>query len=123
MTSTCCGIVDHNLFAKYSVIGTLTHRAKTVCTTPELLNEELQHFREALVRCEYLRWTINKIQNKFTNNKREMVTTTPRLVTTPHKQTQVTAAKIDPQGKTQHRTHSDPIHSGPGESIRNVCAK
>ena len=40
----------HNLSAKYSVIGTLTHRAKTVCTTPELLNEELQHLREALVR-------------------------------------------------------------------------
>ena len=26
-----------NLSAKYSVIGTLTHRAKTVCTKPELL--------------------------------------------------------------------------------------
>ena len=28
---------NHNLAAKYSVIGTLTHRANTVCTTPELL--------------------------------------------------------------------------------------
>ena len=31
----------HNLAAKYSVIGTLTQRAKSVCTTPKLLNEEL----------------------------------------------------------------------------------
>ena len=31
----------HNLSAKYSVIGTLTHRAKTVCTKPELLQKEL----------------------------------------------------------------------------------
>ena len=41
LTSTCSGIVHHNLSAKYSVIGTLTHRAKTVCTTLELLSEEL----------------------------------------------------------------------------------
>ena len=31
----------HDISAKYSVIGTLTHRAKSVCTTPGLLNEEL----------------------------------------------------------------------------------
>ena len=54
---------NHNLSAKYSVIGTLTHRANTMCTTPELLNEELEHLREALVRCKYPRWAINKIQN------------------------------------------------------------
>ena len=61
----------HNLPTKYSVIGTLTHRAKTVCTAPDLLNEELQHLKEALVRCKYPRWTINKIQNKFINNNQE----------------------------------------------------
>ena len=59
---------NHNLLAMYSVIGTLTHRAQTVCTTPELLNEKLQCLREALVRCKYPRWAINKIQNKVTNN-------------------------------------------------------
>ena len=31
----------HNLAAKYSVINTLTHRARTVCTKPKLLNQEL----------------------------------------------------------------------------------
>ena len=46
---------NHNLSAKHSVIGTLTHRANTVCTTPDLLNEELEHLREALVRCKYHR--------------------------------------------------------------------
>ena len=43
---------NHNLAAKYSVIGTLTHRANTVCMTPELLNEELEHLREALAKCK-----------------------------------------------------------------------
>ena len=54
-----------------------------------------------------------------------MVITTPRSVTTIHKQTttQATAVNIDPQGKTQHRTHSYPICSGTGDSIRNMCAR
>ena len=37
----------HSLSSKHSVIGTLTHRAKVVCTTPELLKDELKHLREA----------------------------------------------------------------------------
>ena len=36
------------LSAKYSVIGTLIHRAKTVCTDPELLQRELTHLRRHL---------------------------------------------------------------------------
>ena len=43
----------HSISAKYSVIGTLTHRAKTVCTDPELLQRELQHLRKALGKCNY----------------------------------------------------------------------
>ena len=61
----------HNLSVKYSVIGTLTHRAKSVCTTPGLLNEEVQHLKEALVRYKYSRWVINKIQNKVVNGNWE----------------------------------------------------
>ena len=41
----------HNLSAKYSVIGTLTCRAKTVYTKLELLWKELSHIREALAKC------------------------------------------------------------------------
>ena len=44
---------NHNLSAKCSIIGTVTHRDKTVCTGPELLNEKLEHHREALVKCTY----------------------------------------------------------------------
>ena len=61
----------HSLSAKYIVIGTLTHRAKTVCTTLGLLHKELQHLKEALVRCKYPRWAINKIQNKVINGSWE----------------------------------------------------
>ena len=61
----------HNLSAMYSVIGTLTHRAKIVCTSPELLNEKLQHLKEALGMCKYPRWAINKVQNKIINGNWE----------------------------------------------------
>ena len=37
----------HSLFAKYSVIGTLTHRAKVVCSNPGLLQDEFNHLRIA----------------------------------------------------------------------------
>ena len=42
----------HNLAAKYSVISTLTQRARTVCTKPELLNNEKQHLRKVLAKCK-----------------------------------------------------------------------
>ena len=61
----------HNLSVKYSVIGTLTHRAKTIYTTLGLLNEELQHLKEALVRDRYSSLAINKVQNKVINGNQE----------------------------------------------------
>ena len=42
----------HNLAAKYSMISTHTHRAKTVWPGPELLNKELQHPRRTLTKCK-----------------------------------------------------------------------
>ena len=62
---------NHNISAKYGVIGTLTHRSKTVCTTLGLLNEELKHLKEALVRCKYPRLAINKVKNKVINGNGE----------------------------------------------------
>ena len=61
----------HHLVAKCSVISTLTQRAGTVCTTPELLNQELQHLMEALAKCKYHTWTLEKIERRFIGNKQE----------------------------------------------------
>ena len=61
----------HCLSAKYSVIGTLIHRAKTVCTDPELLQKELTHLRSTLGKCNYPSWAINRVQNKALNNNWE----------------------------------------------------
>ena len=67
LTSTCNGTVI-TAYLPSSVIGTLTHRAKTVCTNPELLQKELEHLREAMGKCKYPTWGITKVQNKVLNN-------------------------------------------------------
>ena len=54
----------HNLSSKYSVIGTLTHRAKVVCTNPESLQGELKHLRGALGKCNYPAWATKRVQQK-----------------------------------------------------------
>ena len=56
----------HNIPAKYSVIGTLFHRAKTICSSPQHLQKEEQHLTSALKRCKYPTWAPNRIQLKNT---------------------------------------------------------
>ena len=60
-----------SLSSKYSVIGTLTHRPKVVCTTLELLKDELKYLKEALGKCKYPNLSISRVQNKVINGKRE----------------------------------------------------
>ena len=59
----------HNLACKYSVINTLTHGAKAVCLTSQLLTEELQHLEEVLITCKYLKLAINKVLLKQEGTK------------------------------------------------------
>ena len=74
------GYLHLPLSAKYSVTGTLTHRAKTVCTGPELFQGEIKHLREALGR-----WRYPQTWQKYTR-------------------------KVHPKGQTQHWQHSYIIH-------------
>ena len=52
----------HSLAAKYTVINTLTHRDKTVYSSPQLLKEEEDHLRQALIKCRYPVWALNQNQ-------------------------------------------------------------
>ena len=54
----------HHLSAKYSVINTLRHRAKTVCSTKQLLTEVEDHLYNALRRCKYPVWAWNRTNIK-----------------------------------------------------------
>ena len=118
----------HNLSAKYNVKDTLTHRAKTVCTEPELLNEELQQLREALVRCKYPRWAINKIQNTFINNNLEG--DGDNNTQAGNNTTQASNNSGDssedrplPRGRPKVGHIVIPYIQGLGESIKNMCTK
>ena len=51
----------HHLSAKFSVIHTLTHRAQTVCSNPELLCKEKARLRKALAQCKYPEWALDKV--------------------------------------------------------------
>ena len=55
----------HHLSTNYSVINTLTHRARTVCNKPELLQKELDHLRKALSHSMYLKWAIDRMERRF----------------------------------------------------------
>ena len=57
----------HHLSAKCSVINTLTHRAKTVCNKPELLNKkEMEYLRKAPTHCKYPKWALDRVERWFT---------------------------------------------------------
>ena len=55
----------HNLSVKFSVINTLSHRAKTVCSNPELLKQEKEHLRKALTQCKYPKWVLDKVEKRL----------------------------------------------------------
>ena len=84
----------HSLSATYSVIGTLTHRAKVVCIDPELLQGEINHLRITLKKCNYPTWAINRVQQQVLNNNWGILATTIQQTKTtlttanlqPHKQ-------------------------------------
>ena len=45
--------------SKYSVIGTLYLRAKTICSDPQQLQKE-EHLAKTLKRCKYPTWALNR---------------------------------------------------------------
>ena len=59
-----------HLSAKFSVINTLKHRAKTVCSNHQLLKEEEDHLNKALRWCSYPAWALNRATIKQKNNNR-----------------------------------------------------
>ena len=54
----------HTLTSKYSVIGTLQHRAQTICSNPQLLQKEEEHLQSALKKCKYPYWAVKKNKSK-----------------------------------------------------------
>ena len=62
----------HYLSAKFSVIQTLSHRASTMCSNPELLQKEKQHLRKALTKCNYPKWALDKVEKRLNRSTRQV---------------------------------------------------
>ena len=58
--------------AKFSVIQTLSHRASTVCSNPELLQQEKDHLRKALTKCKYPKWALSKVEKRLNRSSRQV---------------------------------------------------
>ena len=62
----------HHLSAKFSVIQTLSLRASTVCSNPELLQKEKEHLRKALTKCKYPKWALDKVEKRLNRSSRQV---------------------------------------------------
>ena len=99
---------NHTITSKYSVVGTLHHRVHVICSSPELLQQEEKHLHQALTRCKYPEWALNKAelrskarktrkQNCNTNDSASSQIQKPYLVV--------------------------PYHKGVSESLKKICGK
>ena len=90
----------HHLSVKYSVINTLTHRAKTVCSTKQLLTKEEDHLYNALRRCKYPLWAWNRTNTKKKQKKNNQGT-----------------------NNTKKSYIVVPYMKGLGETCKNICRR
>ena len=57
----------HPISSKYSVVGTLFHRTKTISSNQNYLQQEEEHLNRALGNCNYPRWALNRVKIKMNN--------------------------------------------------------
>ena len=100
----------HTISSKYSVAGTLYHRAKTVCSNSQLLQKEEDHLCKALKKCKYPTWAINRAKLKS--------------------QTPIRSATRNNNNQTGQKKSNNkiiymvvPYQQGLSERIKNTCKK
>ena len=100
----------HTIPSKYSVVGTLYHRANTICSTPQHLQKEEKHLSQALKRCKYPTWALNRVKLK---SQETSIHSTKRS-TDNSKPTQQSSPKPN---------IVVPYHQGLSESFNRTCIK
>ena len=100
----------HNIPAKYSVIGTLYHRANTICSTTQYLQNEERHLNQALMKCKYPQWAINRVKLRA-------------RTTTSHNSNRRTGSYNTAQPNKPNINIVVPYHQGLSESIKRTCSK
>ena len=91
------------------MIGTLFHRAKTICSGPKQLQDEEEHLYKTLKKCKYPTWALNRVKlrnqtaaPKKRNNNRN----------------------TNPNNNKDQKSHiTVPYHQGLRESFKRTCRK
>ena len=105
----------HHLSAKFSVINTLTHRAQTVFSNPELLCKEMDHPRKALTQCKYPKWALDKVAKRLNRPSREV---------TDRANNQGTAGAQPTTNEVKTKGHIIITYTqGLCESIKKICGR
>ena len=60
---------NHHITAKQSVFNTLAHRAKTVSSTQDSMDKELDHIKTALKHCQFPSWALNQWHHRFNQSQ------------------------------------------------------
>ena len=97
---------NHTITSKYSVVGTLHHRAQVICSSPELLQQEEKHLHQALTRCNYPKWALNRaiIRVKARKTRKQNNNTNDNVI-----------------NKNQRPYMVVPYHKGLSESLKKIC--
>ena len=106
---------NHYLSAKFSVIHALSHRAKTVCSKPELLQKERNHPRKALTKCKYPKWALDKVEKRLNKSTSEIIDGANNQGTT-------VAQAVTREVKTKGHIVI-PYTQGLCESIKKICGR
>ena len=105
----------YHLSAKFSVNHTLSHRAQTVCSNPELLQKEKTHLRKALSKCKYTKWALDKVERRL--NKPSSKTSNGA-----NNQGTTSAQPTTKESKTKGHIVI-PYTQSPCESIKKICGR
>ena len=100
----------HTISSKYSVIGTLHHRANTIYSSSELLQQEEEHLHRVLTRCKYPVWALNRVKIKM-----------KRPAQRDHKKNRNNNTGI--QNKNPNPYIMVPYYKGLSESLKRTCNK
>ena len=78
----------HPISSKYSMVGALQHRTRTICSDHQLFKEEEEHLTKALMKCNYPMWALNRVRMKMNStahkNKNKAGPTQPNNTPRPH---------------------------------------
>ena len=97
----------HPISSKYSVIGTLHHRAKTICSIPNMLQKEEEHLSRVLTKYKYPTWAIKRVKMKMKKpaHKKKIISNTNN------------------QQNYQKPYMVIPYYQGLSESVKRTCNK